>query len=103
MLRPNRALVLHTSYRLLGQSFDPTTDPVPAVYTEGMWGFHLTPAPGGRTRLVTRTRSRGPRLMRLLIGEPVHFVMQTRQLHRLRELTGGRLRHRRLAQSSIAE
>lgn len=39
-------------------------------------GFRLTPAPGGRTRLVTRTRSRGPRLMRLLVGEPVHFVMQ---------------------------
>lgn len=88
-LEPNHTLVLQASYGLTGQSYDPRTGPVPAAHTEGIWGFHLAPVPGGRTRLVTRTRSRsGPRLLTgplgILVGEPVHFVMQTRQLHNLR-------------------
>jgi proline iminopeptidase len=42
---------------------------------------------------VIRTRSRGrPRLVTrpfvLLVGEPVHFIMQTRQLHNLRTRVG---------------
>jgi hypothetical protein len=44
---------------------------------DGIWGFHLRPAPGGSTRLVARTRNRGrPRPVMRPIGllwEPVHF------------------------------
>ena len=55
----------------------------------------LPPAAGSRRpdRLVIRTRSRGrPRLVTrpfgLLVGEPVHFIMQTRQFHNLRTRVG---------------
>lgn len=90
IVEPNRSLVLQTSYALpSGQGFDPQSGPIPRAYVDGTWGFHLRPAPGGRTRLVTRTRSRShpralTRPLTLLVGEPVHFVMQTRQLHNLR-------------------
>jgi hypothetical protein len=91
---PNRTLVLQSSYRLpSGQSFDPQSGPLPRVYADGIWGFHLRPTPGGRTRLVARTRNRGrPRPLTrpfgLLVGEPVHFTMQTRQFHNLRTRVG---------------
>jgi hypothetical protein len=94
VLEPNRTLVLRTSYKsLTGQSYDPRSGPMPRAYTDGIWGFHLQSAPGGRTRLVTRTRNWSrPRLLArpfgLLLGEPVHFVMQTRQLHNLRTRVG---------------
>lgn len=90
IVEPNRTLVLQTSYALpSGQGFDPGSGPMPRAYVEGMWGFHLRPAAGGRTRLVTRTRSRSrpralTRPLTLLVGEPVHFIMQTRQFHNLR-------------------
>jgi hypothetical protein len=58
VLEPNRTLVLQTSYGLTGQGFDPRFGPVPWAYVDGIWGFHLRPAPSGRTRLVVRTRSR---------------------------------------------
>jgi hypothetical protein len=55
---------------------------------DGIWGFHLRPAPGGSTRLVARTRNRGrPRPVMRPIGllwEPVHFMMQIRQFQNLR-------------------
>jgi hypothetical protein len=94
VLEPGRTLVLQSSYGLLtGQSFDPRSDPPPRAYAAGIWGFHLRPAPGGGTRLVIRTRSRTrPRLFArpfgLLLGEPVHFIMQTRQFHNLRTRVG---------------
>jgi hypothetical protein len=94
VVEPNRALVLQSSYGLpSGQSFDPRSGPLPRVYVDGIWGFHLLPAPGGRTRLVIRTRGRGrPRLFTrpfgLLVGEPVHLIMQTRQFHNLRTRVG---------------
>jgi proline iminopeptidase len=90
VVEPNRTLVLQTSYALpSGQGFDPASGPTPPAYVEGIWGFHLRPAPGGTTRLVTRTRSRSrpraaTRPMTVLMGEPVHFIMQTRQFHNLR-------------------
>jgi hypothetical protein len=74
-LEPNRTLVMPSSYSLLtGRSFDPRSDLRPRAYVEGIWGFHLRPAAGGRTRLVIRTRSRShPRLFarpfRLLVGQ----------------------------------
>ena len=90
ILQPYQTLVLRSSYRLLtGRSFDPRSDRLPPDYVDGIWGFHLRPAVGGHTRLVVRTRSLSrPRLMArplgLLVGEPVHFFMQTRQFHNLR-------------------
>jgi hypothetical protein len=93
-LEPNRTLVLRSSYGLLtGQSFDPRSGPLPRAYVDGIWGFHLRPAPGGGTRLVARSRSRSRprlfgRLFGLLVGEPMHFVMQTRQFHNLRTRVG---------------
>jgi hypothetical protein len=62
---------------------------VPRAYTEGTWSFHLRAAPKGGTRLVVRTRNRSrPRrlngLFGVRVGEPVHFIMQTRQFHNLR-------------------
>ncbi len=88
VLEQNRTLVLRSSYGLTGHSFDPRTGPTPWAYVDGIWGFHLRPAPGGRTRLVSRTRSRSHprllmRLLGLLAGEFVHFAMQTRQFQNL--------------------
>lgn len=50
-LEPNRFLGLHGSSDLRGRRLDPT-QPRPAAYTEGLWGFLLNQLPGGRTRLV---------------------------------------------------
>jgi hypothetical protein len=79
VLEPNRTLVLRSDYL--------------PKYQDGIWGFHLRPAGGGTTRLVVRTRSRGhPRWLRrpfgFLLGEPLHFIMQTRQFHNLRRRVG---------------
>ncbi|MVU82398.1 hypothetical protein GPX89_34855 [Nocardia sp. ET3-3] len=70
------------------RSFDPR-GPLPQRFADGIWAFHLTELPGGRTRLVVRTVGRsGPRLpMALfdrLLGEPAHFIMQRRQFTNLR-------------------
>ena len=48
--------------------------------------MYLKEAPKDRTPLVVRTRSRSLPLLTLslLVGEPVHFMMQTRQFHNLR-------------------
>ena len=97
MLAPSRTLVLQTAYELpSGQGFDPRSGPPPRAYMDGIWGFHLRPAPGGRTRLVARTRNRGrprsfTRPFGLLLGEPVHFIMQTRQFHNLRARVGAQV------------
>ncbi len=90
VVEPDRALVLQSSYEVPPQ---PVPGPLPRAHLEGTWGFHLRPALGGRTRLVTRTRSRGrprpfTRPFGLLVGEPVHFVMQTRQFRNLRTRVG---------------
>jgi hypothetical protein len=96
-VEPNRTLVLRSSYGVLTtRSFDPRSGRPPRAYVDGIWGFHLTPDPGGGTRLVARTRSYSrPRLftgpLGLLVFEPVHFLMQTRQFHNLRaRLSAGR-------------
>ncbi len=89
-LEPNRTLVLRSSYGLFsGRSFDPLSGPAPTPWVDGIWGFHLRPGPGGGTRVVARTRNRsGPRAITwpfgLLVGEAMHFAMQTRQFHNLR-------------------
>ncbi len=93
VLEPNRTLVLHSSYDLTGRSVEASPNRPPRAGIEGIWGFHLRPAPGHRTRLVSRTRGRNhPRLLTgplgLLVFEPVHFIMQTRQFHNLRSRVG---------------
>jgi hypothetical protein len=76
-----------------GRSFDPRSGPAPWAYIDGIWGFHLRAAPGGGTRLVVRSRSWSrprpvARPFGLLMGEPLHFVMQTSQFHNLRTRIG---------------
>jgi hypothetical protein len=88
ILEPNRSLVLQTSYGVVGQSPDRRSGRPSRGHVEGIWGFHLEPALGVGTRLVVRTRSQSrPQLLTrpltLLLGEPVHFIMQTRQFHNL--------------------
>ncbi|MCX4853881.1 hypothetical protein OG426_53760 [Streptomyces canus] len=89
-LEPNRTLVLRSDLKLAsGRSFDPRLQPLPAARLDGVWSFHLRPAPFGESRLVVRTRGQGrPRWLvgpfDLLLGEPAHFIMQTRQFHNLR-------------------
>lgn len=93
VLEPNRTLVLRSSYSMsggsVGRSFDPQTGPIPWAYIDGIWGFHLRPTREGHTRLVIRTRSVGhpaflARPFGFLVGEPLHFFMQTRQFSNLR-------------------
>ena len=94
VVEPNRTLVLQSSYALpSGRGFDPRSGPIPRAYVDGIWGFHLRPAPAGRTRLVARTRSRTrPRALTgplgVLVFEPMHFLMQTRQFRNLRRRVG---------------
>lgn len=93
-LEPNRTLVLRSDLSLpSGHSFDPQWDVLPLAHMDGIWAFHLRPTADGGTRLVVRTRgqSRPRRLTRpfdLLLGEPAHFIMQTRQFHNLRTRVG---------------
>ena len=56
VLEPNRTLVL-VELRVRTTSI---RGPAGLGHMDGIWGFHLRPAPGGRTRLVARTRSRRP-------------------------------------------
>ncbi len=94
LLEPNKTLVLHAAYGMFtGRSFDRRSDPFPWAYIDGIWAFHLHPTADGQTRLVVRQRARSaPRpvadLYGLLLGEPVHFLMQTRQFHNLRARVG---------------
>ncbi|HZD65625.1 MAG TPA: nitroreductase family deazaflavin-dependent oxidoreductase [Acidimicrobiales bacterium] len=101
-LEPRRTLVLRSSTALpSGRPFDPGSSPLPWAYLDGIWGFHLRPASGDRTRLVIRTRGRTrPRVLMapfdLVVGEPAHFIMQTRQFHNLGTRVGGSCRRRPL-------
>ena len=93
-VEPNRTLVLRATAELpSGRSFDPRPADLPRAYLDGIWGFYLQPAPGGTTRLVAHTHSQnhlgllgGP--FSLLLGEPAHFIMQSRQFHGLRTRIG---------------
>lgn len=71
-----------------GRPFDPR-GPLPRMFAQGVWGFHLTELPGGRTRLVVRTVGRdAPRPLTavadFLFGQPAHLIMQARQFANLR-------------------
>jgi len=88
IVEPGRTLVLRTHYQLpSSRTFDPRSTPLPRAHVDAVWGFHLRPASGGRTRLVVRKLARGPRALTWpfdLLNEPQHFIMQTRQFHNLR-------------------
>lgn len=94
LVEPNRALALRSAIELpSGRSFDPKSGTPPRVYVDGVWSFNLQPTPGGQSRLVARMRGAShPRpLLRpfgLLVGDPAHFIMQTRQFHGLRTRVG---------------
>jgi hypothetical protein len=91
LVDPDRSLVLRSDIDMTaGHSLEAKPGPLPRVYLQGTWTFHLRPSPDGGTRLVVRTRGKGRprRLLRpfdFLVGEPAHFIMQTRQFHGLRE------------------
>jgi len=93
-VEPGRTLVLRAAAELpSGRSFDPRPADLPRAYLDGIWGFYLQPAPGGTTRLVAHTHGQnhlgllgGP--FSMLLGEPSHFIMQTRQFHGLRTRIG---------------
>lgn len=93
-VKPNRTLALRTTIELpSGRSFDPQSGIPRRAYADGVWSFNLRPAPGGQTRLVTRTRGKTrpqglTRPFGLLVGDPAHFIMQTRQFHGLRTRVG---------------
>jgi hypothetical protein len=79
---------------------------LPQAFVDAVWGFHLRPAPGGRTRLVVRKLGRGPRVFTwpfdLLLGDPLHCIMQTRQFHNLRTRVDGSLHQSDRCQSTSA-
>lgn len=87
-LEPGRLLVLRMSLDLRGRHFDPR-GPRPRRFTDSTWGFLLEEEPGRRTRLVVsgywafRPRWLQP-LIGILVLEPSHWVMQTRQFANLR-------------------
>lgn len=95
LVEPNRSLVLRSDIDMAaGHSLEARPGPLPRAYLQGTWAFHLRPTDdGGATRLVVRTRGKGrPRgLLRpfdFFVGEPAHFIMQTRQFQGLRERVG---------------
>jgi proline iminopeptidase len=87
-LEPNRTLVLRSTYQLpLFRGVDLRPGLASRACVDAIWGFHLRPATGGRTRLTVRKRARGPRAYTWpidLLYDLVHFIMQTRQFRNLR-------------------
>ncbi|MFF7490115.1 hypothetical protein ACFZBC_32160 [Streptomyces luteogriseus] len=90
VLEPERTLVLRSQTKLpSGRPFDVRYEPLPKAYIDSIWGFHLRPEPGGRTRLIVRASGRSrprplTRTMDMLFWEPAHLIMQTRQFRNLR-------------------
>lgn len=89
-LEPERFLALRMSLDLRGHPFDPR-GPRPRFYTDSTWSFLLKELPGGRTRLVVsgywllQPRWLQP-IMSVLVLEPSHWIMQTRQFANLKRL-----------------
>jgi hypothetical protein len=87
-LEPQRFLGLRAPFDLRGHPFD-TSGLRPHLYSDSLWGFLLRELPGGRTRLVVSGfASARPRLLlavvNLLLWEPAHWIMQTRQFANLK-------------------
>jgi len=87
---PERTLVLRTSLEVPGfRPYDPA-EGRPRFFVDSSWAFVLEPL-ASRTRVLVRTRSAGRpalvgRLAGLFLFDPAHYVMQTRQLVRVRRL-----------------
>ena len=87
-LEPERFLGLRASLDLRGRQFDPA-GPRPPHFTDSLWAFLLRELPDGRTRLVVSGYwAMRPlwlkRLTEVLVLEPSHWIMQTRQFANLR-------------------
>lgn len=89
-LEPGRFLGLRMSLDLRGRPFDPR-GPRPRFFTDSLWAFRLEELPEGRTRIVEsgywafRPRWLQP-LVSILLLEPEHWIMQTRQFANLKRL-----------------
>jgi hypothetical protein len=76
-----------------GHSFDPRSGPRSRVYLDGIWGFHLRPAPTAGLVWWPARAQEPPAAVHgafvVLVGEPLHFfIMQARQFHNLRTRVG---------------
>lgn len=92
-LEPDRMLVLPSSIDLgRKEPFEPSARR-PRFGSDGTWAFVLDELPNGKTRLVVRANGVvRPRMLgaaNLLFWDPVHVVMQTRQLHNLKRRAEG--------------
>ena len=89
-LDPKKSLVLRASIDPMARrSYDPAEER-PAVFVDSSWAFVLEPL-ASRTRLLVRTTSAARpallgRLANVLFFDPAHWIMQTRQLIRIRHL-----------------
>ena len=89
-VEPERTLVLRASLAMpSARPYDPDGER-PRFFIDSSWAFVLEPL-ASRTRLLVRTTSAArprplARLLTFLFFDPAHYVMQTRQLARLRRL-----------------
>lgn len=95
---PMRVAVASANEALvLAATFPPEAAPAPgSVYA--IWGLHLAPLPGGRTRMIARQRSDPSRgmfgaplrlpetVVNSLFWEPAHFIMERRMLLHIKAL-----------------
>jgi proline iminopeptidase len=93
-LEPERFLGLRASYDLRRMRWFDPNGPRPLFSTLSLWGFQLRDLPGGRTRLIVSGYwSLLPRwlqpLMSVLMLEPSHWIMQTRQFANLKRRVEG--------------
>jgi proline iminopeptidase len=97
-LEPERFLGLRASLDLRGRSYD-AASARPRYYSDSLWGFLLTEPASGRTRLVVSGYAAARPVLvaaigNLVVWEPVHWLMQTRQFRQLK---------RRVEQSAAAD
>lgn len=90
-LEPERLLVLRAAIDVRRRRPFDASGPRPRFFSDGVWAFVLDEIPEGKTRLVVR--SFGVARPRLLLGvaglvfwDPVHVVMQAKQLRNLKRL-----------------
>jgi proline iminopeptidase len=89
-LEPDRFLGLRVSLGLRGRPYDPAAGR-PRFFTDSLWGFLLEELPDERTRLIVsgywalRPRWLQP-VVSVLLLEPAHWIMQTRQFSNLKQL-----------------
>lgn len=96
-LEPARLLVLRSSIHVgARRPLDPAA-PRPRSFLDGVWTFVLRELPAGKTRLLVRSFGAArPRLLlgavNLVLADPAHVVMQTRQLRNLKRRAEATLR-----------